>query len=72
MLLIKPCRSANAKELTGNDIFVSVLLDVVLFFCCFGGVGLVSAVLCGLGFQPLNENKRHSTIRHVYTEAASL
>lgn len=44
-------------KLTGNNVLVAVLLDVILFFCCLGGVGLVSAVLRGLAFQPLKNTR---------------
>lgn len=64
----------NQKDsyLTGNNVLISVLLDVVWFFCCFGGVGLVSAVLRGLAFQPLKTRKTFYHKAHFLKRLVSL
>lgn len=49
--------NVSKAKLTGNDVFVSVLLVVLLFLCSLGGVGLVGAVLIGQALQPLQNRK---------------
>lgn len=44
-------------KLTGNNVLVSVLLDVVLLFCRLGGEGLLHTIPGRLDFQSLKDMK---------------
>lgn len=59
--IILPRTQQITAKLTGDDVLVSVLLDVLLLLCCLGGKGFVYAVSCRLTFQPLKNTTKMLT-----------